>query len=368
LADVALQNVSKTYPGNVKAVNDVTLHVPNGQFAVLLGPSGCGKTTALRLIAGLERADKGEIIIGGKVVNSVPPQRRNVAVVFQSYALYPHMTVAQNMGFGLKMRGMPSADIRKQVVETSRLLGLESLLDRYPGQLSGGQRQRVALGRAIVRHPAVFLLDEPLSNLDAQLRADMRVELSNLQRRLGATFVFVTHDQIEAMTLADVMAVMRDGVLQQNGSPLEIYEKPANIFVAGFIGSPKMNLIPCTVVRQDREIILNTDAFALSIPNHLPGLEAGMHNGNIILGFRPEHCRVCSSAESGPAIDMTVDLIEMLGGQKFVYGTAGSQRLTVCVDPRDKPEIGERLKLLFDLEQLHFFDQQTGNRLESVLR
>ncbi len=366
MADVALKHVTKLFPGNVKAVDDVTLDIAHGEFAVLVGPSGCGKSTTLRLIAGLEQPDAGEILIGGEVVNDVPPQRRNVSVVFQSYALYPHMTVAQNMGFGLRMRGLPSPAIGKQVLETSRLLGLEELLDRFPSQLSGGQRQRVALGRAIVREPAVFLLDEPLSNLDAQLRAETRVEILKLQRRLEGTFVFVTHDQVEATTLAQVIAVMRDGAIQQIGSPRDVYEKPANLFVAGFIGSPRMNFIPGSIVCQGGETLLETDVCILSIPERLPGLGTTTTGGRIIVGIRPGDIQASASEGAAPTAEMTVEVVEMLGSRQFViYGSAGNgkQQLGVGVDARICPKVGDRVGLSFSVEDVHLFDAETHDRL-----
>ena len=311
------------------------------------------------MIAGLEDADTGEILIGRQVVNHVPPQRRDVAVVFQSYALYPHMTVARNMGFGLKMRGVPVAEIREQVEKTSRLLGLEGLLDRFPSQLSGGERQRVALGRAIVRKPAVFLLDEPLSNLDAQLRNETRVELIRLQRQLEGTFVLVTHDQIEAMMLADVIAIMRDGVLQQTGSPEAIYRRPANTFVASFVGSPRMNFVEGTLILADGNPVLKGD-LTLPIQEMIPALEDLAHHAPVLLGFRPEYLRVSSAGE----VQMKIELVETLGSQKFIYGTAGhGQQLTVGVDPNTRLATGEVVSISISTQKMHFFDAKTGTRI-----
>jgi len=366
MAEVALEGVSKAFSGTVHAVKDFSLSIAHGEFAVLLGPSGCGKTTCLRLIAGLERADRGNVKIGGRIVNDVPPQKRDVAVVFQSYALYPHMTVAQNMAFGLKMHGVPSSEIQTQVQESSRMLGLDDLLGRYPSQLSGGQRQRVALGRAIVRHPAVFLLDEPLSNLDAQLRAEMRVELLKLQHRLEGTFVFVTHDQVEAMTMASTIGVMRNGVLQQKGTPRQIYERPANMFVAGFIGSPKMNFIPGTLTVRGTEIVVDTAAFAGSLPARLPGARSHGSDGRVILGIRPEHVTVIGATSGPGSVEMTVEVVEMLGGQQFVYGTiAINQVLWVSVDPKHRVAVGDRIRLYLPPEAMHFFDPASGDRLDA---
>ena len=358
MAELHIRNVSKSFPGGVQAVDGVTLDVPDGQFAVLLGPSGCGKSTTLRLVAGLEALEGGEIRIGGRLVNNVPPQRRDTAFVFQSYALYPHMTVAGNMGFSLKMRGMRSAEIRARVVETGRILGLEPFLERYPAQLSGGQRQRVALGRAIVRNPAVFLLDEPLSNLDAQLRVDMRLELIKIQQRLGATFVFVTHDQVEAMTLANLICVMRDGKVQQTGPPEELYRKPANQFVAGFIGSPRMNFFYGRLARRDGQLRLQVDSVSIPVPGEGPS--TGATDRPVVLGIRPEHLQL---APAGP-LELTVEVVEALGSQQFVYGSLGpGVTIVAAVDPRSKPKIGDHLRFSIPVDDVHFFDGATGARL-----
>ncbi len=359
MAEVGLKGVTKTYSGDVLAVSDLTLQVEHGQFVVLLGPSGCGKSTTLRLIAGLEEPDSGEILIGGEVVNHLPPQKRDLAMVFQSYALYPHMSVAQNMAFGLKMRGVPTAESRDRVRAAARLLGLDDLLGRYPSQLSGGQKQRVALGRAIVRKPAVFLLDEPLSNLDAQLRTETRVELLKLQRQLNGTFILVTHDQVEAMMLADVIAVMRDGALQQTGTPEEIYARPANLFVAGFVGSPPMNLVSGKLVREDGACTFRGE-FSLRLPrlnrdDRLPGPTLP-----IVLGFRPEAARVSRSSD----IRLQVELVENRGSQKFLYGSAkGGQRLSVAADPNSSVRSGETISIMIAPENLLFFDAATGKRI-----
>jgi multiple sugar transport system ATP-binding protein len=359
MASIDIDNVSKAYSRAAPpAVADLTLQIPDGRFAVLLGPSGCGKSTTLRMIAGLEEPDSGTIRIGGQAVNGVPPQRRDTAFVFQNYALYPHMTVAQNIGFPLRMRGISAGDMSRQVEEVGRVLGLAPLLQRYPGQLSGGERQRVALGRAIVRHPAAFLLDEPLSNLDAQLRAEMRVELAQIQRRLKATFVFVTHDQVEAMTLADLIAVMHKGVLQQTGTPAEIYRRPANRFVAGFIGSPQMNFIEGELCTEAGQTFLQSDEFRL--PVGVPNVEGTLPVGRVVLGIRPEHIRLSAS---GP-LPMTVELVEHLGSQTFVYGRVdGEVHLTVAVDPERYPQPGEQVRLAADPAFMHFFHPEHGKRL-----
>ncbi|MDE2928533.1 MAG: sn-glycerol-3-phosphate ABC transporter ATP-binding protein UgpC [Acidobacteriota bacterium] len=359
MADVGLKGVTKTFPGSVLAVSDLTLQVEHGQFAVLLGPSGCGKSTTLRLIAGLEEPDQGEILIGGEVVNHLPPQKRDLAMVFQSYALYPHMSVAQNMGFGLKMRRVPAAEIRDRVRTAARLLGLEEFLERYPNQLSGGQKQRVALGRAIVREPAVFLLDEPLSNLDAQLRTETRVELLKLQRQLNGTFILVTHDQVEAMMLADVIAVMKDGTLQQTGTPEEIYGKPANLFVAGFVGSPPMNLFPGDLLHEDGAWHFRGE-FSVTPPHLNQGQPAREENLPVVLGFRPEAARISPAGH----IRLRTELVENRGGQRFIYGSAnGGQRLSVAAAPDSSIRAGEIVSVSVNPEQLFFFDAATGKRI-----
>ncbi len=362
MAEIELRDVTKIYTrGEAPAVRDLSLRIPDGQFVVVLGPSGCGKSTTLRLIAGLEKANAGEIRIGGELVDGVPPQERDTAFVFQNYALYPHMTVARNIGFPLKMRKVPVAEIRKRIEEVGWTLGLERLLERYPGQLSGGERQRVALGRAIVRQPAAFLLDEPLSNLDAQLRAEVRVELAQLQRQLEATFVFVTHDQVEAMTLADLMAVIREGVLQQTGTPEEIYRYPANRFVASFIGSPRMNFIDATIVSRNGTTVIEAGDVSwplgsLAVPDNLP-------DGRVVVGIRPEHFKVSASGSLG----MSVELVEPLGSQTFIYGKVGNGLpLTVGVDPVDHPQTGEYVQLFADEEHVHFFHPETGDRINGL--
>jgi ABC-type sugar transport system ATPase subunit len=353
MAELGLRKVTRVFRNGVRAVDGVSLDIADGRFAVLVGPSGCGKSTTLRMVAGLEPVDAGEVLIGGRRVNDVPPQRRDVAFVFQNYALYPHMTVAANLGFGLKMRRVARSEIQRRVEETSRILGLEHMLGRYPAQLSGGERQRVALGRATVRDPSVFLLDEPLSNLDAQLRSEMRLELVKLQRRLEATFVFVTHDQVEAMTLADVLAVMRSGVIQQVGPPEEVYARPANTFVAGFIGSPKMNLIAGALAPDGSGPVFSAGDLRLAVRG------ADGHSGPVVLGLRPEHMRVDPDGE----IDLRVDVVESLGGQKFVFGTADGVELAAGIDPRLHPLEGERLRLSIADGALHFFDAASGARL-----
>jgi multiple sugar transport system ATP-binding protein len=348
MASVSYEHVTKRFPGGTIAVNDLSLEIKDTEFMVLVGPSGCGKSTALRMLAGLEEISEGEIRIGDTVVNDMPPRDRDIAMVFQSYALYPHMSVKDNMAFGLKMRGMPRDDIERRVNQAATILELGPLLKRKPRQLSGGQRQRVALGRAIVREPQAFLLDEPLSNLDAKLRVQTRIELQKQHRALHATFIYVTHDQVEAMTMGDRIAVMRDGVLQQVAPPREIYDNPANMYVAGFIGSPTMNFIPVTVA--------GTTAKASGFEIELPRA-AGVDKG--VLGIRPEamteHVR-----EGQQGLDLKVEVAEVLGADQFVYGSVGGDAITARVDPQLKVDPGDRVRLGVDMRRLHLFDPATG--------
>src|SRR2546425_4286482 len=324
MASVSYDHVTKRFSGGTLAVNDFNLEVKDTEFMVLVGPSGCGKSTALRMLAGLEEVSEGEIRIGDQVVNDMPPRDRDIAMVFQSYALYPHMTVFDNLAFGLRMRGTPKGDIERRVNAAATILELGPLLKRKPRQLSGGQRQRVALGRAIVREPQAFLLDEPLSNLDAKLRVQTRIELQKQHRALHATFIYVTHDQVEAMTMGDRIAVMRDGVLQQVAPPREIYDNPANMYVAGFIGSPTMNFIPVRI----HNTTAKASGFEIELPR-APGVENG------ILGIRPEaldeHPR-----ESQVGLDLKVEVVEVLGADQFLYGKVGGDTITARVNPNLK--------------------------------
>ncbi len=359
MASVSFDHVTKRFAGGTVAVKDFSLEVNDTEFMVLVGPSGCGKSTALRMLAGLEEVTEGEIRIGDQVVNDIPPRDRDIAMVFQSYALYPHMSVHDNMAFGLRMRGMDKPDIERRVQQAAGILELGPLLKRKPRQLSGGQRQRVALGRAIVREPQVFLLDEPLSNLDAKLRVQTRIELQKQHRALHATFLYVTHDQVEAMTMGDRIAVMRDGVLQQVGPPREIYDQPANMFVAGFIGSPTMNFIPVTLEGTRAK----ASGFEVDLPRAF-----GVTNG--VLGVRPEALTEASAladtggAGAGPSLDLEVEVTEILGADQFVYGAVGSNvAITARVDPHLAVEPGDRLRLTLDSRRLHLFDPSTGDTL-----
>ncbi|TMC00719.1 MAG: sn-glycerol-3-phosphate ABC transporter ATP-binding protein UgpC [Chloroflexi bacterium] len=351
MASVTYEHVTKRFAGGTLAVNDFNLEVKDTEFMVLVGPSGCGKSTALRMLAGLEEVTEGEIRIGDKVVNEMPPRDRDIAMVFQSYALYPHMTVFDNLAFGLKMRGTPKTDIERRVNTAANILELGPLLKRKPRQLSGGQRQRVALGRAIVREPQAFLLDEPLSNLDAKLRVQTRIELQKQHRALHATFIYVTHDQVEAMTMGDRIAVMKDGVLQQVAPPREIYDQPANMYVAGFIGSPTMNFIPVTVQGKTAK----ASGFDIELPT-----AAGVEKG--VLGIRPEALTE-HPTDGHPGMDLKVEVSEVLGADQFLYGVVGADTITARVDPNLKVSPGDRLRLGVDMRRLHLFDGPTGRAI-----
>jgi lactose/L-arabinose transport system ATP-binding protein len=344
MSDVTLRDVRKSF-GVVEIIKGVDLDIKAGEFVVFVGPSGCGKSTLLRMIAGLETITAGDIAIGGERMNEVEPAQRGIAMVFQSYALYPHMTVRENMGFALRFAGLPKEEIRKQVDEAARILELEPLMDRKPKALSGGQRQRVAIGRAIVRHPKVFLFDEPLSNLDAELRVHMRIEIAKLHRDLGATIVYVTHDQVEAMTLADKIVVLRSGIVEQVGAPLELYDNPANLFVAGFIGSPKMNFLKGVVEGggSGRAEIRLPDFGGAVVPVALKG-EAPAAGTPVTLGIRPSHF----AADGDAALPVTVDMLEHLGSETLIYSrSAASDLLTIATQSRPDVTIGDTLTARF---------------------
>jgi sn-glycerol 3-phosphate transport system ATP-binding protein len=361
MASVILRNVCKTYAGGIEAIKGIDFEVGDGQFCVLVGPSGCGKSTLLRMVAGLETITGGEIEIGGRVVNAIEPAERDIAMVFQNYALYPHMSVYNNMAYGLRNRGMAGAEIKARVAEAARILELGAMLDRKPRQLSGGQRQRVAMGRAIVRQPKVFLFDEPLSNLDAKLRIAMRVEIRKLQRRLNTTSVYVTHDQLEAMTLADILVVMNGGLVEQIGNPLEIYQKPATTFVAAFIGAPPMNLMP-----------LRSNELEAQLADDSRAHQAG------IMGIRPEDFLITNEAVAGGiALGLTVEAIEHVGAETFVYGKRQRQDQGIAADPGELPagevimrvpgasgpRVGERIRAVAPRDKLHLFTADGRKRI-----
>ena len=364
MAEVRLVNVHKRF-GDVHAVANMNLDIANQEFLVMVGPSGCGKTTTLRMIAGLETVTEGEIYLGDRLINHVASRHRDVAVVFQNYALYPHMTVYGNMAYGLKRRKFPAADIERRIKEAAEILGITELLDRKPRQLSGGQQQRVALGRAIVRQPAAFLFDEPLSALDAKLRVQMRSELVKLHGRLQATMIYVTHDQVEAMTMGDRIVVMRDGLVQQIGTPKQIYYQPANTFVAGFVGSPPMNFIPCELQRTEGVFWLVAPDLRLPVPGELAGALQDYSGSRVLLGLRPEdlHCEPVSGSDEFPVVPMTVEVVEPLGFETIIDLNTGHRSLTARVSPRVEPSPGDRILVMLNIHRLHLFDPETEERL-----
>jgi sn-glycerol 3-phosphate transport system ATP-binding protein len=359
MATLSLRDVSKVYPGDVAVIHGIDLDVTEGEFIVIVGPSGCGKSTLMRMVAGLETITGGDIAIDDKVVNKLEPAERDIAMVFQNYALYPHMTVFDNMAYGLKIRKLSKADIRARVDRAAGILELTQLLDRRPRQLSGGQRQRVAMGRAIVREPKVFLFDEPLSNLDAKLRVQMRLEIQRLHARLGTTSLYVTHDQVEAMTLAQRMVVMNKGVSEQIGTPIEVFEKPASIFVAGFIGSPPMNLIPVQIDAQRQ--VLDERNVALQIdPSAVP---AAVANRDVYMGMRPEHMRL-----HAPGVPIDIEMVEILGSEQLIHGRHGDtlivMRCPVALTKEHPLQRGETVQVGIDgVHPLHWFDRKTGKRI-----
>ncbi len=361
MAGVTYDHVTKQF-GDVKAVNDLTLDIQDKEFLVLVGPSGCGKTTALRLLAGLEEISSGSIYIGDRIVNDVAPKDRDIAMVFQSYALYPHMSVYDNMAFGLRLRKTPKGDIDRRVKAAADTLGIKDLLQRKPKQLSGGQRQRVALGRAIVREPKVFLMDEPLSNLDAKLRVQTRAEISKLHQRLETTFIYVTHDQTEAMTMGSRIAVMKDGILQQLDTPQRLYDYPVNTFVAGFIGSPAMNFFETTVSGPREAPCLDGGSFQLPVPGNDRASLADYIGRPVIAGVRPEdiHDReFAPGAMQAAPVQAQVDVMEPMGSEVHLHLLAGKQPFVARVDPRSQARAGKTLDLLVNLDRLHLFDPQT---------
>ncbi|MBX3064234.1 MAG: sn-glycerol-3-phosphate ABC transporter ATP-binding protein UgpC [Anaerolineae bacterium] len=366
MASVSFKHVWKRYQGDVVAVKDLNIDVADKEFLVLVGPSGCGKSTSLRMLAGLEEISDGEILIGDRVVNNVAPKDRDIAMVFQSYALYPHMTVYENMAFGLRLRKTPKNVIDERVREVAKSLGIEQLLDRKPRQLSGGQRQRVAVGRAIVREPAVFLMDEPLSNLDAKLRVEARAFISKLHQRLGTTFIYVTHDQVEAMTMGTRIAVMSAGELQQCDTPDTLYNRPANLFVAGFIGSPSMNFFDAKLKQEGDKWVVETATFKLPAPaRHAEALKRAP-SSDVVLGIRPENIYDphFQAANINPAaVEANVDVVEQMGNEKIVYLEDGGKTFISRMDPRTAATIGQRMQVLIDVDSMHLFDAKSQKSL-----
>lgn len=361
MASVTYKNVYKRF-GDVTVITDLNMEIADKEFVVFVGPSGCGKSTSLRMLAGLEEISEGDILIGDRVVNDVPPKDRDIAMVFQSYALYPHMSVYDNMAFGLKLRKTPKAEIDRRVKEAAEILGLGNLLDRKPKALSGGQRQRVAVGRAIVREPAVFLMDEPLSNLDAKLRVSARAEITKLHKRLGTTFIYVTHDQVEAMTMGDRIAVLADGILQQIDSPRSLYNTPNNIFVAGFIGSPSMNFFNATVVQEEGKMIVDTGDFRVEVPEEKQAPYKEIVGKEVVFGMRPEHIHVPQYAPPGiiaAPIEVTIEVVELLGHELNLFATSGKNSLVATVDTRLEANVGNKIGLVMDMNRMHIFDKNT---------
>ncbi len=364
MASLSLKNVTKVYPNGFVGVKDFSLEIADKEFIIFVGPSGCGKSTTLRMIAGLEEISSGELKIGDKVVNDVEPKDRDIAMVFQNYALYPHMSVYDNMAFGLKLRKVPKAEIDKLVHEAAKILDIEHLLDRKPKALSGGQRQRVAMGRAIVRNPKVFLMDEPLSNLDAKLRVQMRIEISKLHQRLETTIIYVTHDQTEAMTLGTRIVVMKDGVVQQVDSPQNLYDRPKNLFVAGFIGSPQMNLIDAVVKQNGSDVLLSFGGHNIKVPvgKAKKLVDGGYVGKTVVLGIRPEDVHdeeayISNSPDS--VIEATIRVYELLGAEVYLYFDIEQFNCTARVNPRTTARPGDTVKMALDLEKLHIFDKET---------
>jgi multiple sugar transport system ATP-binding protein len=385
VAPVSMENLNKVYENGFHAVKDLNLDIADGEFMVLVGPSGCGKTTALRMVAGLEDITSGILRIGGKEANDESPKERDIAMVFQNYALYPHMTVAENIGFALKLRHLPKDQLKAKVNDAADILGLTDWLDRKPGQLSGGQRQRVAMGRAIVRDPSVFLMDEPLSNLDAKLRVQMRAEVARIQRRMGVSTIYVTHDQVEAMTMGDRVSVMRDGHLQQVDTPQNLYDNPDNIFVAGFMGSPAQNLYDAVVGEGVRSVKLGSQSIMLpdAVALKRPALRSYVGK-DVVIGMRPEHLRAASPETTGPKLVGDVDLVEALGSELVVHFTIDAHRViaegavdkdeaaavksgegVARVEAKSPVKPGDKMTFSVDVEDMQFFDTQTGLAIRS---
>ena len=364
MASLSLKNVCKAYPNGFEAVKNFNLEIADKEFIIFVGPSGCGKSTTLRMIAGLEDITSGELRIGDRLVNDVEPKDRDIAMVFQNYALYPHMTVYDNMAFGLKLRKVPKPEIDKMVKEAAKILDLTPLLDRKPKALSGGQRQRVAMGRAIVRNPKVFLMDEPLSNLDAKLRVQMRIEIAKLHQRLGTTIIYVTHDQTEAMTLGTRIVVMKDGIVQQVDTPQNLYEKPQNLFVAGFMGSPQMNFLDARVEVKGDTACLNIDKLSIPLPpaKSKKLIDGGYNGKTVTFGIRPEDIydsQVMVESHPESTFETTIRVYELLGAEVFLYADLADFSITARVDPRTTARPGDTVKFAIDVEKIHVFDKET---------
>lgn len=365
MADLSLRGIYKIYPGDVTAVKDFNLEIADKEFIIFVGPSGCGKSTTLRMVAGLEEISKGELYIDGRLVNDVEPKDRDIAMVFQNYALYPHMTVAENMSFGLEIKKTPKAQIKEKVEHAAQILDITHLLARKPAALSGGQRQRVALGRAIVREPKVFLLDEPLSNLDAKLRTQMRTELLKLHKRLGTTFIYVTHDQTEAMTMGTRIVVMKDGIVQQVDTPQEVYDHPANMFVAGFIGSPQMNFINARLVEKDDKVCVCVAETEIELPEQQAVIlkEQDYVGKTVVMGIRPENIDdgedfIRKHPES--VMEAAVDVTELMGAETYIYLSIAGTSLIARVNGKSKARPGDVIAIAMDMETIHIFDKESG--------
>lgn len=365
MADLSLKGIYKIYPGDVTAVKDFNLDIEDKEFIIFVGPSGCGKSTTLRMVAGLEEISKGELYIDGRLVNEVEPKDRDIAMVFQNYALYPHMTVAENMSFGLEIKKTPKTQIREKVEHAAQILDITHLLDRKPAALSGGQRQRVALGRAIVREPKVFLLDEPLSNLDAKLRAQMRTELLKLHKRLGTTFIYVTHDQTEAMTMGTRIVVMKDGIVQQVDTPQEVYDHPANMFVAGFIGSPQMNFMQAQLEEKEAKIFVRFAETEIELPEQqtIELREKGCVGKPVVMGIRPENIDDGDDfirKHPNSVLQATVDVTELMGAETYIYLSIAGTPLIARVNGKSKARQGDVISIALDMETIHIFDKESG--------
>ena len=364
MADLQLKHIYKRYAGGVTAVSDFTLDIDDKEFIILVGPSGCGKSTTLRMVAGLEEISEGELYIGGRLVNDVAPKDRDIAMVFQNYALYPHMTVFENMAFGLKLRKTPKDEIKKRVTEAAKILDIEHLLDRKPKALSGGQRQRVAMGRAIVRNPKVFLMDEPLSNLDAKLRVAMRTEIKKLHNKLQTTFMYVTHDQTEAMTLGTRIVVMKDGVVQQVDTPQNLYNAPGNLFVAGFIGSPQMNFLDAKVKVNGNDVTLTVGKYNMKLPASKAKavIDGGYDGKTVVMGIRPENVhdsQMFIETSKDSVVECKINVYELLGAEVYLYFDCEGFPMTARVDPRTTARSGDTVKFALDMEKVHLFDKET---------